>query len=128
MVGTQNNKKRKASALSQDPRSPSLRDRHNHSSKVPSETTEDKYEEVVGEDEVTGNTHVPFVVRCPAKPRSRSKVKGKPRSDRNILGAEIEDGGFQNLAISFSIRPGNKWKNMKSFRNFVGMVMTLIMD
>lgn len=59
---------------------------------------------------------VPFKVECPAR---KVPNKGKKQAGKDdVFGPALEDGGFPNLTISYAIRPGKAWAELKIFRNF----------
>ena len=103
-------KKRKASALDDDTKP--IKNGHRSSTdshKIRKEQSEDIF------DDVSETKEIPFIIECPARSNKR-KSKGKD----DVFGPQIEDGGFKPLAVSYAIRPGSAWSNMKTYRNFIG--------
>ena len=102
-------KKRKASALEDD----ATPVKNGHKSSTSDQGTKKEGAKKALEDIYdTGET--PFRVECPA----HSKRKSKAVDD--VFGPEHEDGGFENLDITYSVRPGSAWTTLKPYRNFIG--------
>ncbi|KKY14608.1 putative bah domain-containing protein [Phaeomoniella chlamydospora] len=102
-----NAKKRKAAELDGEPEQTELTNGH------PSPNAEGRQETppLIGLDASV----VPFKVTCPAlQPKKKSK-SGK----QDIYGPEESDGGFPKLKISYTIKPGTKWAELKPYRNFI---------
>jgi hypothetical protein len=59
----------------------------------------------------------PFGIECPWRPKKKRKTSG----EIDVFGPAVEDGGFNNLRIKYTIRPGSKWTGMKGYRNFIGV-------
>jgi hypothetical protein len=59
---------------------------------------------------------VPFTLECP--PRTVAKKGKKKARNDDIFGPEQEDGGFPKLKITYVIRPGKPWTDLKTYRNF----------
>lgn len=59
---------------------------------------------------------VPFSLECPVR---KVVKKGKQQAIKgDVFGPKEEDGGFPNLKISYAIRPGNSWTDLRTYRNF----------
>ena len=103
-------KKRKASALEED--GTPVKNGH----KSPSSGPNIKKEEIEEKpDELYDAAETPFRVECPAHLNKR-----KSKAVDDVFGPEREDGGFENLDISYAIRPGAAWSALKAYRNFIG--------
>jgi hypothetical protein len=59
---------------------------------------------------------VPFTLECP--PRTVAKKGKKKGLKDDFFGPVQEDGGFPKLKISYVIRPGKPWTDLKTYRNF----------
>lgn len=74
------------------------------------------------DDDDNDDGGVPFSIECPARAAPKNKKEKKRNRINNTaddaFGPENEDGGYQNLKISYRIRPGEKWRELKPFRNF----------
>jgi hypothetical protein len=58
---------------------------------------------------------IPFKLECPVrKPTKNKKQRGKD----DAYGPQEEDGGYTNLKISYTIRPGKTWTDLKTYKNF----------
>src|SRR5436305_2136178 len=66
-------------------------------------------------DKVDDAADTPFTVECPAHPNRR-----KSKTVDDVFGPEHEDAGFENLDITYAVRPGSAWNNLKPYRNFIG--------
>ena len=103
-------KKRKASVLEED--GTPLKNGH----KSPGSGHRIKNEETKKRsDEVYETAETPFRVECPAHPNKR-----KSKAADDVSGLEHENGGFENLDITYAIRPGSGWSALKPYRNFIG--------
>ena len=103
-------KKRKASALEEDVTP--VKNGH----KSPSSdhgTKKEGMKEVP--DEFYDTAEIPFRVECPAHPNKR-----KSKAVDDVFGPEHEDGGLENLDITYAVRPGSAWSTLKPYRNFIG--------
>jgi hypothetical protein len=58
---------------------------------------------------------VPFTLECPARKTTTAK---KQVVKDDVFGPEQEDGGFPNLLVNYTIRPGQKWADLRKFSNF----------
>ena len=67
-------------------------------------------------DNSSETQEMPFAVECPARPPKRRKSRGKD----DVFGPEIENDGFKDLGISYSVRPGSEWGRLRTYRNFIG--------
>ncbi len=59
---------------------------------------------------------IPFTLESPVRNLSRKSKKRTVRDD--VFGPQTEDGGFPNIKINYTIRPGKAWTDMKTYRNF----------
>jgi hypothetical protein len=66
-------------------------------------------------DKVDDAADTPFRVECPAHPNKR-----KSKTPDDVFGPEHEDAGFENLDITYAVRPGSAWSSLKPYRNFIG--------
>jgi hypothetical protein len=66
-------------------------------------------------DKVDDAADTPFRVECPAHPNKR-----KSKTADDVFGPEHEDAGFENLGITYAVRPGSTWNSLKPYRNFIG--------
>jgi hypothetical protein len=66
-------------------------------------------------DKVDDAADTPFRVECPAYPNKR-----KSKTADDVFGPEHEDAGFENLGITYAVRPGSAWSGLKPYRNFIG--------
>jgi hypothetical protein len=102
-------KKRKASALEEDATPVKNGDKSPGSDGTP------KKEEVKKTADNFYDTPDPFRVECPVHPNKR-----KSRVVDDVFGPEHENGGFQDLDITYAVRPGSAWSSLKPYRNFIG--------
>ena len=51
-----------------------------------------------------------FVIQCPAKPTSQKNSSSDVHRAR-------DDPGVSELAIDFTVQPGSKWTELKTYRN-----------
>lgn len=70
-------------------------------------------------DIVSGFADVPFTLSCPHRPNKR---KSKGPEEQEVTHPATEDGGFKDLTITYSVRPGRygAWTDLKAYRNFIG--------
>lgn len=57
-----------------------------------------------------------FTLECPARKARKNGKKNAGLDD--VFGPMQEDGGFPELKIDYSIRPGKDWTDLKTFRFF----------
>jgi hypothetical protein len=103
------NKKRKASALEDG-----TPVKNGHKSPNSSHGTKSEETKKIP-DKVDDAADTPFRVECPAHPNKR-----KSKTADDVFGPEHEDAGFENLDITYAVRPGSAWSNLKPYRNFIG--------
>src|SRR5271170_3138000 len=99
-------KKRKASALHDDPapakRAASTSNQSRRKSQGASTTPQ----------MIPSTAGTPFRVEYPAKPPK----SGKNSDDDDVFRGR-DDGGIPELAIDYAVRPGSKWTGMRSYKN-----------
>ena len=69
-------------------------------------------------DEPPSSDEIPFILNCPVRYVAKKGKKQTVKDD--VFGPKQEDGGFANLKISYAIRPGKAWADLRTYRNFSG--------
>lgn len=59
---------------------------------------------------------IPFILECPARNITKANKKHAEKDDS--FGPEQEDGGYPRLRVTYTIRPGKAWADLKKFSNF----------
>ena len=93
-----------------------FRDSHTPSKKQRKQPDAAKDESFTSDPSTLVAEEIPFTLECPVRNLSKRSKKQTVRDD--VFGPQTEDGGFPNLKINYTIRPGKAWTDMKTYRNF----------
>jgi hypothetical protein len=93
-----------------------LQDSHAPSKKQLKQSKAGQDESFASDSSTLPPDDMPFTLECPVRQVAK-KGKKKPVQD-DVFGPKQEDGGFANLKIDYTIRPGKAWADMKIYRNF----------
>lgn len=114
-------KKRKAQALEEDSSLPNRKRKSGAKKQVNggkmSSVENNGHITENGEMFATQNEEAMFTVKCPSASGAALK---KQKAKLDLFGPAAEDGGYQQLAINYTITPGSEWANLRQYRNFIG--------
>jgi hypothetical protein len=93
-----------------------LQDSHPASKKQRKQSKAAKDESFSSDSSTLPPDEIPFTLECPV---SKVVKKGNKKTvPDDVFGPKQEDGGFANLKINYTIRPGKAWAEMRTYRNF----------